>query len=534
MLDKKRIQEARLTEKFNTLIGKSVFYNSLDGKDNAKGSSDKVSFQFVTKKFSSIPDSTLAVSDDRLMAYYNAHKNDKSLEQVESRLVDFIQFSVTPTAEDEKIVYDECVEQKNAWMSEANDSTFILINSDNPAYMKSAYISGTDAAINAEIESAADGTIVGPYKVGKQYKLTKVIGRTAAKDQAKVRHILLKTEEEDPTIKQRADSILRAWRADDSQFENLLEKYSEDNFAQNRGVYDWFDKGRMVPEFEEFSFTNDKGATGVVKTQYGYHIMEVLGRRSDQAEVVSFVRNIVPSSETSEIVYEEASNFAIDHATGAKFEEGAKAKGYKIETVKNLAMAASSLGTVANAREAVRWAFQDDRVPGEVKSFDLLDDENFVVVHYKAKREKGIPTFESIKDIIKTEVLKEMKAEKIKASFAGSADLNAVATALGEKVNNADNVTFSASGAPGTGSEPKLIGTAFTTPDGQMSEAIIGNQGVYVLQVTSKAATAAGENADFGSNQVTLMKQAESSVVSRIQSAMNKVAGVESVIDKIY
>ena len=51
------------------------------------------------------------------------------------------------------------------------------------------------------------------------------------------------------TAKQRADSIPAVVKRDKSKFEEMVKKYSETKAAQNGGVYEWFDKTRMVPEF---------------------------------------------------------------------------------------------------------------------------------------------------------------------------------------------------------------------------------------------------------------------------------------------
>jgi peptidyl-prolyl cis-trans isomerase D len=95
-------------------------------------------------------------------------------------------------------------------------------------------------------------------------------------------HILLKTTEkpaaEEPKIRAKAEDLLKQIKAG-GNFGELAKKNSEDTgSAQNGGeLPDWVTRGQMVPEFEKAAFTLKPGTTSdLVKTQYGYHIVQVL------------------------------------------------------------------------------------------------------------------------------------------------------------------------------------------------------------------------------------------------------------------
>ena len=56
----------------------------------------------------------------------------------------------------------------------------------------------------------------------------------------------------------------------------LSKEYNEDGGSkENGGLYEGVDKGKMVPEFENWLFDTDRvvGDVDIVKTTYGYHIM---------------------------------------------------------------------------------------------------------------------------------------------------------------------------------------------------------------------------------------------------------------------
>ena len=104
-------------------------------------------------------------------------------------------------------------------------------------------------------------------------------------ERVKVRHILLKTTDkpaaDDAKIKAQADDLLKQIRAG-KNFSELAKKYSEDPSSANNEkdpgeLPDWITRGQTVPEFERVAFSLKPGQTSdVVKTQYGYHILQVL------------------------------------------------------------------------------------------------------------------------------------------------------------------------------------------------------------------------------------------------------------------
>ncbi len=101
-------------------------------------------------------------------------------------------------------------------------------------------------------------------------------------ERIKVRHILLKTTDkpasEEPKIKAKADDLLKQLRAG-ANFADLAKKNSEDTATAPNGgdLPDWVTRGQTVPEFEQVAFALKPGQiSDVIKTQYGYHILQVL------------------------------------------------------------------------------------------------------------------------------------------------------------------------------------------------------------------------------------------------------------------
>jgi peptidyl-prolyl cis-trans isomerase SurA len=101
-------------------------------------------------------------------------------------------------------------------------------------------------------------------------------------DQTHVRHILIKLSEvvSEKDAKHRMEGLKE--RLDNGEkFEELAKQYSEDGSASNGGDLGWVNPGDTVPEFEKTMTTLAPGEiSNIIKTPFGYHIMQVMERRS--------------------------------------------------------------------------------------------------------------------------------------------------------------------------------------------------------------------------------------------------------------
>lgn len=103
-------------------------------------------------------------------------------------------------------------------------------------------------------------------------------------EQAKSRHILIKVApnadaKEDAAAKAKAEDILKQLQKG-ANFADLAKKYSDDPGSKdNGGELGFARRGMMVPQFDNAIFTQKIGDTKIIKTQYGYHIVQVEERQ---------------------------------------------------------------------------------------------------------------------------------------------------------------------------------------------------------------------------------------------------------------
>ena len=60
-------------------------------------------------------------------------------------------------------------------------------------------------------------------------------------------------------------------------FSKLAQNYSKCPSKKKGGDLGFFKRGQMVKEFDRFCFSHKKGERGIVKTQFGWHIIEITG-----------------------------------------------------------------------------------------------------------------------------------------------------------------------------------------------------------------------------------------------------------------
>lgn len=534
-IQKRRITENRLYAKYTNLVKKSIFVNSAQAKDDYLARNNRASFNFVAKRYDSEPDSLYPVEDKDLRRYYDQHKNDRRHRQQAARKFEYAMFPVVASDADRTATMKELAELRDGLVNSTNDSLFVIANSENRSYNKAPYTEGTADKMNDSlIVNGAVGTVVGPYQQGDQWKLVKVT-ELADVPEARVRHILLSTQKDKPEEAQKklADSLLAVVKRDRGQFEDLVVKYSEDpgsNTKEKGGVYDWFDKQQMVPEFTAASFDEKVGAITIAKTSYGFHIVEVLGQRTRKERRVATVeRSMKPSPATFKEVYKKANEFSLRNTDLEGFKKAAAEQGVQVTPVEELRSDQRYVPGLQDANSVVSWV---NRAEVGKLSEPIQSGDNYVVAVLTGIREEGAPQLEDVREAFTKEVVKEKKAEAWMARMQGKTDLGALATELGVTQQTATDQAYSTFNLPGGYNEYEVVGKVFALENGQTSVPMKGETGVYVVAMTAK--TAAAEPQDLNVDKAGLVQRMQSRVEGGLFNALKEAAGVKDERSKFY
>ena len=125
---KEVIVSKRKREKFDALVNRGIYANTLEGKYDYLNGNRAVEFKYVAKLYKNIPDSVVEVSDRDVRAYYNAHKGDKVYKQSEGRDVTLVKIPVGASVEDLDVINKELAEIKEIWNNSEDKRDFAETN----------------------------------------------------------------------------------------------------------------------------------------------------------------------------------------------------------------------------------------------------------------------------------------------------------------------------------------------------------------------------------------------------------------------
>lgn len=486
----------RKQDKFFSLLSKSVNHPRWFVEKQNADASQMARISFVNETYASIPDSTVKVEDKDIADYIN--KNKELFKQEESRSIAYVTFSAAPSAKDSADTKSKLMLLKDQFDSIANVEPFLL--NENVSTYYGGYISGKtiQIAVKDSIFRTPVGSVYGPYLDGNSYVLAKLEGVRQVADTANVRHILIGTQQgrDSATASKLIDSI-RIAIAGGASFDSLCAKYSEDGGSKDKGgLYENVPSGQMVPPFNDYIITNPVGSKGVVKTEFGYHYIEILSQKGGGAgyKVAYLPKEIVTSKETDAAAQENALKFAGESkdikSFDANYEKEWKPKGFIKAVATDIAPSTSEIRGLGISRSFVRTIY--DAKGGEVLKPELVDD-NYVVAVVTEIAKEGTMSVAKARMYVEPMLKNKKKAVLLKQKVGKVSTLEAAATALGGKqIVTVDSIRMAGrSNNPALGYEPRITGSAFNPANkGKVvPEALEGVSGVYVVKVDDVVAT---------------------------------------------
>jgi len=513
---KKYFTDRRKTEKYFALVSQGIYVTKVEAREEYLAKKEAKNIRFVARKYMEINDAEIKVSEEEIQAFFNDHKQEKKYwNRTNNREIRMFDVSIKPSTAD-TLAFDKVMAKlRQDFQSSQNDSILVMKESDMRNYLpgargiavpeghpKSNQYMTYPMDFDTVFKRSQIGQLVGPYRVGESFYLSKLMGFSPAK--IKARHLLISTNKSaDAKVlaskKKTADSLLSVITK--TNFAELVQKYSEDPGSKDKGgEYADFLEGDMVKEFGGYCATAPIGKIGLVKTDFGYHIIEVLERDANRFPVlVTVVKSFKASEETIANAESEAnvllgkidSKMANSNDLNAKlavFDTLANQQRYFVRpiTLEDNNPTIYGLTTQIAQDRIYELAYNEDAEAGDLIQAPIRDKDKYVIAMLASVKEKGAPEFYEVKERMKKELIEEKKAKRLMNEMAKVKGLDALAKKFNSAVEQGQ-ITFATPSLGNGGYEPEIVGALFShfVKDGQTTLPLKGKSGVYVIQIVS-------------------------------------------------
>ncbi|MFA6956455.1 MAG: peptidyl-prolyl cis-trans isomerase [Thermoanaerobaculia bacterium] len=330
----------------------------------------------------------------------------------------------------------------------------------------------------------------------------------------------------DAAAKAKAASLVAQLRAG-ADFAKLAAENSEDPGSKTRGGdVGFFERGRMVPEFENAAFSLKIGEiSDPVKTQFGYHILRVSEKRAEGYRPFEEVKGELVgryTDERSRTMARDAIALARTKMDKDKPKDEAALRAIA-EASPNVAIndtqwfeksgSIFGLGRVAGLAD---WAFAAK--PGEIS--EIIDtDRGPIVAWFDSSRPAGISELADVKDRVEAEARKAKAAANAAAELrtaAGNEPLEAVAKKLGLTVEES-NVTRGGAVQKLAGDVAPLVDAVFAGASGQTVGPVAVEQGAVIARIVEKKQF---DPAVWQTEKERFMQSLRSSEARRMQTSL--------------
>ncbi|WP_273568148.1 peptidylprolyl isomerase [Maribacter halichondriae] len=538
------IQNAKQQTYFN-LIKAGVVATLKEGELDYNLANTKMDIQYVRVPYSSIPDSTINVTKSEISEYINAHKED--FKQDAARDIQFVYFEEKPSLADENAVKEEVSKllddtvEYNA-QTDKTDTILGMRNTKNIAAFldrrsdtkyDTIYRAKNDlpASFADTLAALKEGELFGPYRDGDFFKISKMIDRKL-NGSVKASHILITYEgamRANPDVKRtkeeaevRAKELLIEAKKKDAVFVELARDNSDGPSAPNGGDLGYFQEGIMTPKFNDFAFDNPIGTIGLVETEFGFHIVKV-DDKQDIMQIATLTREIEPSEETINSLFTDATKFEMESIDSDKsFTALAQENEYSVLPVNKIKAMDENLPGLGAQRNIVQWAFNPETEVGDIKRFNI--NNGYAIAQVTASYKEGLMAPEDASATVLPKIRKERKAAQLISANNGKS-MDAFAADNNVSKSTATALTVKSPTIPGAGSEPVVIGTAYAMAEGETSNLIEGETGVYMITLTKK------EEAPKLENYSTFANSLQSANAAKVNTAVYEALKEASEIE---
>jgi len=506
-----KIFESQSNEQiYLNLVNAGVNYTQADGKFEYTLQNDNVDIEYIQIPYSSVEDSLISYSQSDLKKYIN--NNEDEFKVNSSRDIEYVIFEEKPSFEDEKAVKNRLskfLKESKEFneVSKLEEITPSLTTAKNikefiNEYSESSFDSiylpkGSLPADHANLlfNLNIDQTY-GPYLDGEYFKISRMLDKKIG-GSVRASHILVAykgSKNANPNVsrskneaKKEANNILRKIRKSPKSFTELAFEFYDGPSKSRGGDLGFVQDGNMVKPFNDFIFSKRIGSTGVVETDFGFHVIKVVAK-DDLVLLASITEKNVPSDATSDKVFNSATKLEMSLSKDEDLNTLSNKENYTVKTVNGIQILDNDFPGLKDQRRIVQWLFNESTNVSDFKRFDLPKG-GYLIAQVTKIVDEGLSNVQDVSYKVLPMVLKSKKADFIISKNDNSLSLEEIAEINGTEVRKALALNQKNATITGSGLEPLVIGASFGTNINETSDFIIGENGIYKLKVIKRKDT---------------------------------------------
>lgn len=534
----KNLRSQLLGQKYQALLASCVLSNKAEAKMAFKDENEEAQIQLASLAYNSIKDDEVKITDEELKAKYDEMKL-AFRQSAETRDIKYVDFQIKASKTDRNAISKE-MNTLQQQLATATDPAQVVSKSGSIIPYLGLPVSSKAYQAYSDISSKIDSLPVGTTGVVENTQdntlnIIRIMAKAELPDSVQFRQIQVVANTTD-AARAKADSIQKALDGG-AAFEDIAKRYGQ------TGEKIWF-TGQQYEQAPSMSQDNRQyieavlngavNATQNIALTQGNVILQVLDRKAMTTKTTAAIikKTIDFSKDTRSAAYNKFAEFVAKSPSLADIERNSTKYGYKVQELKNVVTSAHYVADVHATRDALKWIF--DAKQGDVSQlWECGDNDHLMVIALTGIHPQGFRDWNDpeVKDILKREVMKDKKADRLMAKFKGVSSISA-ATAKGARVSTVGQITFSSPAfIQATGAvEPALSGAVAATSVGAFSKhPVKGNAGVYMFQVTKKNMRAGSKY-----NEMQQMQQCAQQNMQYVGNFMQDLVLKANVVDHRY
>lgn len=527
------VRTQKLEEALRAAVGAAASVPSPAlAKANYLTNNSTADVRFIGLSADALGDDAVTVSDADIAAYYE--KNKAYYIQKPARQLAYTLLRIQPSAKDTARALrrsQKLMELLNQQPTPQKRSEIFQSEMRNGGQaMDFTPSSNIDPSVLTVLKSLNAGDVFGPLTTGQGIQYVRLDERrSGTTPTVRASHILIEFGSNKDSARAEAQRILGLAKKGD--FAALAQQYSKDpGSAAMGGDLGYFGAGRMVEAFEKAAFAasvND--VVGPVETQFGWHIIKVTDRQTDEFRYATITIKPLTSDATKQGLMRDAAEMEQEITDGMVFDTVAARRNLTVAKTAFFSQQTPVLGKAS----ITEWAYE--HALGNVLRKEI-PGAGILIATISEIRTSGTKPLDDVKEDIrrilvrraKVDALKQ-KAEQIAQACSAAGDL-AAASSVDPSLTVSQMLGCKNNGQlTGFGGEYAATNAAFTQPIGSIGQPVRGESGWFILVTDNR--TEASMN-QFEANMAQELQQLSArSRTSAYYSWFQKLRESATIVD---